>query len=205
MLQAVILVSEADYNNIADTVIPLIIENNNNNNNAVLSKFGDIAAKAAAASLKILSQNKKDELAVGIVQNYEKQILKNMNSLLVKNKLLLTAKKINAVKKSGNLEICLTFDEIDYTALISTAYPQITAWFGTDEKLSKIFSVLDKLGDKSYDVIRAMLDVLPQNEKDEIVSYGVSQYEQEIIAFLNKSAAKENIKVTVAGVGIRRI
>ena len=184
-MQAVILISEVDYSD-------------------VLSKLENPAGRNAAAVLKIFSQNKKDEFAVYFVKMFKKQILESMNSLLEKKQLLLKIIEITAMK-NGNIEICLTFDEIDYKALISTVYPQVIARFGSNEKFSKIFSVFDKLGDKSDDIIQAILDVLSQDEKDEIVSYIVSQYEQDIILFVNKLAAKENIKVSISGIEMRKI
>jgi len=209
MLQIIIHIFEVDYSAIAEVVVPIILENKKSSSNSgklktVISKIQNLSGPAVSAALRVLPQNIKDDIAVSIVQNYENQILQKMNDLLAEKQLLLAVKDIEVAKKD-NIEICLIFDEIDYTALISTAYPQIVHRGNTNEKFIKIFSILDKLGNKSTDVIHATLGVLSQDEKDEIVSCIISAYEQEIITVVNTFATEKKIKVSIGGVEIRKI
>jgi hypothetical protein len=209
MLKAVMSINNVDYGAVAKTVIPLIIEKKKGEADAgklitVLSKLKGLSGKAAAAALMVLPQSTKDDIAISVIQSHEKEILEKVNAFMKDKNLLISVSDIQIIK-TDNIEIGLTFSQIDYTSVISTSYPLVIAKLGVNEKFNKLFSVIDKLGDKSMDLIQATLEVLSQDEKDEIVSCIISTYEQDIISLVNSFAVENDFKVSVVGFEIKKV
>jgi hypothetical protein len=209
MLKAVISINSVDYSAVAQTVIPIILEKKKAEAGAgklvtVLSKLKGLSGKTAAAALKVLPQSTKDDIAISVIQSYEEEILDKVNAFMQDKNLHISVSDIH-ITKTDTIEIGLSFNQIDYNAVISTSYPLVMARFKANDKFSKLFSVIDKLGDKSADLIQATLEVLSQDEKDEIVSCIICAYEQEIVTLVNSLAAENDLKVSVAGFEIKKI
>lgn len=204
MLELIIKIKNVDYSSISNKVIPLFLEKQSHKVELgktikLLSKFKNLSATAASTALMILPQTVKDDVAVFIVKSYDEKIAQEVNSLMQKKNVNLTIKEISVVKEEM-INLVLRFDEINYAELISTAYPQIVDRYKTNEKYSKMFTILDKLNGYSDKLIQATIETLSQDEVDELVNCIISTYEDEILKQINDFAKNNGMIIEFAGI-----
>ncbi|MBP1754020.1 MAG: hypothetical protein H6Q59_418 [Firmicutes bacterium] len=83
MVELKIKISEIDYGAAMDSLLPVIIQHVSEGENAgffakMLGKNNAIAGVMAKAALAALPQNKKDEIAVAIIEKYHDEITKGL-------------------------------------------------------------------------------------------------------------------------------
>lgn len=204
MLQITIHITDVDYSAISSTVVPMVLEAKGQSHSdsklvSLLSKYKNLSAKTISTALKVLPQNSKDDIAVYLMRLYSAEILNMLNRFLADKEIPMSFREIS-ISKAADIECMLALREVDYGQLINAAYPQALSKFGENSKPKKFLSVLESFSGQSDKIIRAMLEVLSQEEKDEIVSSVISVYEPEILSLVNTLAAEKGIKLSFAGI-----
>ena len=145
------------------------------------------------------------KLAIKVTKRYENEIIQKMNNFLCDEGVLLIVKGldiIDATSSGKELEFHLRFDDIDYAALMSKAWAKRQNFSGSG-KLNKVLGLLDESGVALK--ILAFVNTLPQDVKNELVAGIVSIYEKEIISHLNSFTKKEDWKVTLSGLEVKKL
>ena len=206
-MQITIRISDIDYGGLAAKGLPAILEDKidpDGKLGKILSILKKLPRKAVSATLKILPQNTKDDIAVHLTQNYTDWLIDAANRFLSGKEISLSVDGIG-IAKNENIELTLGMAEIDYNAFVMSAYPKIRNKLEASEKYGKLFALADSLGEDFEKALRAALEVLPQEKKDEIFSCIVSIYEDEIVSLANSFAAEKEMKLTFAGIEAKKI
>lgn len=204
MLTLSIKIKNVEYSSISNKVIPLFLEKQSHKVESgkmikILSKFKNLSASAATAALMVLPQNVKDEIAVWIIKSYDEKITEKINNFMKNKNVNMFIGNIDVIKEDM-INLILNFDEINYTELITVAYPQILNHYKGDEKYSKVFTILEKLNGYSDKLIQVTLAALSQDEIDEIVNCIISTYETEILEQINDLVVSNGVSIEFGGI-----
>jgi len=182
-------------------MIELVISISEINYSAVVGKVSGIVKLIS----KPVPEAWKRKLVIKVTKRFGNVIIQKMNNFLCGEGVLLMVKGldiIDATSSDKELEFHLSFDDINYAALMSKAWEKLQNFSG-NEKLNRVFELLDKSGValKILDFVNA----LPQDVKNELVAGIVSIYEKEIISQLNSFAKNEDWKVTLSGLEVKKL
>ncbi len=99
MIEVKILIDDFNYEEAMDEYLPIISQKLSEREDAgflskMLSKNSGISAKVAKAALTALPQEKKDEIAVAIIEKYKDELAANIVKLAEEKKLSFELKEI---------------------------------------------------------------------------------------------------------------
>lgn len=209
MLEFIVKISEVDYREIADRVMPIVIKKMSDKEDSgklvnILAKYQNLPNKAVNKALAVLPQKIKDEIVINLIEHYEEKMTSSFNKFLAEKELQITFKGISVSKKEY-MELVFTIDDIDYNSIISKGRPLAVNKLKSNEKYGKALTLISKLDGYSDKLIQAALDALSQDEKDDFVICILDSYEAEVLSFINSWADSNNLKITVTGTEIRKI
>ncbi len=96
--------------------------------------------------------------------------------------------------------------DVDYGDIADKVIPVVLQKLSEKgDKTSKLAKVLGGMKGLPNKIIKAALAVLPQQTKDELAVYFLSEYKEDIISYVNKLAEDKQISVEIDQVNIERV
>lgn len=104
------------------------------------------------------------------------------------------------------IKLDLVLDEIDYNKVIDYIVPKLVDnLIIKDNKLARLFTMISDVNTLSSDMLKAALDTLPQQKKNDLIVSLFTVYNEDIIEQINKLLTKNDIAVNISQVNAENI
>lgn len=104
------------------------------------------------------------------------------------------------------IKLDVVLDEIDYNKVIDFILPMLLSNLSKkDNKLGELFAIVSDVDEMTSDMLKAALNTLPQQKKNELIVSILTIYNEDIMNMINKVMDKNNISVSISQVGIENI
>lgn len=101
------------------------------------------------------------------------------------------------------MELKIQIDKIDYGSIAEQAIPAAIQRLNASHSDSRLAAVLQKLGGAPGGAARAMLNVLPQEMKDQVAAALLESYRDELTGLINEFAARKGLDITITDVELK--
>ncbi len=106
MIEINIKIKDVDYGAAVEAFLPMVIENIAEKEEVglfakLLGKNSSLSASVAKAALSVMPQNKKDEIAIAIIDKYKEEISKNLLNYAATQGLNLQIEDIRILSTEG--------------------------------------------------------------------------------------------------------
>lgn len=96
--------------------------------------------------------------------------------------------------------------DVDYGDIADKVIPIVLQKLSEKEdKTSKLAKVLSGMKGMPNKIVKAALSVLPQQTKDELAVYFLSEYKEDIVSYVNRMAEDKQIAIEVEEVRIEKV
>lgn len=96
--------------------------------------------------------------------------------------------------------------DVDYGDIADKVIPVVLQKLSEKEdKTNKLVKVLSGMKGLPNKIVKAALAVLPQQTKDELAVYFLSEYKEDIVSYVNRMAEDKQIAIEVEEVKIEKV
>ncbi len=212
MLIAKLYLYDIDYASVADFAMPYLLKWCKDQDSLLLDFLAKLISKEKKASgfskfvLSVIP--KKEQLAATLISNHSAEITKYLNDTFIENGIVAVVKDLDflVLERSGKdmLRIELVLEDIDYEQTIMNLLPLIMQKLQEQEgEASRIAKLLSKWGDLPKNVLSAVIQVIPRNQRDELLTSIFTEYKQELQGVLNEMIIKNEIKLKIRDIDLK--
>lgn len=95
------------------------------------------------------------------------------------------------------IELTVLIKSIDYDSIINNILPALSEKLAQTDKNGPLQLLFGKFNELSDSAIKAALQVLPQEVKDELVVSFLENYKEDIIKNINQTAADNKLNIVI--------
>ena len=212
MLIAKLYLYDIDYTSVADFAMPYLLKWCKDQDSLLLDFLAKLISKEKKASgfskfvLSVIP--KKEQLAATLISNHSAEITKYLNDTFIENGIVAVVKDLDflVLERSGKdmLRIELVLEDIDYEQTIMNLLPLIMQKLQEQEgEASRIAKLLFKWGDLPKNVLSAVIQAIPENQRDELLTSIFTEYKQELQGVLNEMIIKNEIKLKIRDIDLK--
>ncbi len=140
----------------------------------------------------------------------KRKIIHGLNDLFIEKKLTLKLVGMDSkkVEREGQkmLKIDFLFNELDYESVLSELLRiMLESNLKKDGEIGDTSRYILDLEEVPYNMLKAALETLPQEQKDEIVTKLLRINKNKIISLINNLAEKNNIKAELSSMNVTMV
>ncbi len=104
------------------------------------------------------------------------------------------------------IKLEIMIKDVDYGDIADKVIPVVLQKLSEKgDKTSKLAKVLAGMKGMPNKIVKAALSVLPQQTKDELAVYFLSEYKEDIISYVNRMAEDKQIAIEIEEVNIEKV
>ncbi|TJX15882.1 hypothetical protein E9840_01625 [Tissierella creatinini] len=140
----------------------------------------------------------------------KRKIIGGLNELFMEKKLTLKLVGMDSkkVEREGEkmLKLDFLFNELDYESVLSELLRiMLESNLKKDGEIGDTSKYINGLGEVPYNMLKAALETLPQEQKDEIVTNIIRINRNKIVSLINNLAEKNNIKAELSSMNVAMV
>lgn len=202
-----------DYDNMVERFLPEVFKNVTEESKFSMKVANELLVKnkftnrIAKGIVKIVPKNTKDKIAMDILRDNKVNIETQLNQWFMDNRvgLRIMDLQVKDFSQEGSdcIKIEVNLEEIDYSSLVKGLLPKILQSMSEkDDKQGSLGKILVDMKEAPGQMIEAALDVLPQSDKDELITKIFGVYKDDIIDIINQKITEQQITAVVSDVGV---
>lgn len=158
-------------------------------------------------ALRLMPEITKQILVLSIVKMNKGRILGILQNLAAKNNIKITLQDIMIYGVGDMLEIGIKVDDLDYGSVAESALPMLNDWLSdslsNNPKLEQVLREMLKEPQVVRDVVFAVLNVIPDETKNNMISSAVKCYQEEILNALNGIIHNKGIVADISEIDVK--
>ena len=170
--------------------------------NADRSSFAPIAGKLISGGIAFLPKSMKDAMLIKLFEQNQSAIIAQLNRLLSDKGIKLEITNAAIAGGSDLMKIRFDIDNVNYEEIIIKFLPQITELIPKNDNTSVFTETLGIVGDNLEAMVKALLDTLDDEKKEQLVKLFANRYSLNISSFLNKLIADNGITAEITEIKI---
>lgn len=152
-------------------------------------------------ALRLMPEKHREQLILGAIRIYKSRILKMLQNLATKNNVKVELQDIRIYGDGNMLEIGIIVDNLDYGSVLELVMPVLAKTLNNNPKLFFLNELLEN-PQILKKAISAMLDNIPEETKNHMVSSAVLSYQEEIITALNNVIRSNGVVADVSAINV---
>ena len=183
----------------ADTMEQKSQENESSSGSSALGKLvKNKLIKGAAKTVELLGED-----AVNSVFSLLKTTIgKTINDNLAQNKIPADFIVEEIKKEFDEVKITLKLDSINYKGVINRFLPDIIDSARENDPDNYVWRVYDVISDDQPKIVKAVMDTISNDKKDEIIGMMIYQHRQSLCDIISSLLIAENIEISVEDIDV---
>jgi hypothetical protein len=204
---------KVNYEKIADRFLPDLFKNITEDSKLSTKIANELLVKnkvtngIAKGIIKLMPQKAKASITLDIITRNLDEITESINQFFESNQI--TIRIIDIKIKEGSeavhdmIKLEVTLDKIDYNSVFATILPKMLTSMSTkNDKNGELAQLLLGMEEIPVRMLTASLDVLPQEEKDDLLVKILSIYKVDILSFLNQVLSEQQIAADISAINL---
>lgn len=161
-----------------------------------------IPLNVGRAALKLMPNVAKQRILISAVNMNKEKILDILQNLANSKDIKIAFNDIQMCANGNMLEIEIKFDNLDYKGIAELVLPMIAPKIGGNSKLCFLNELLED-SQVAGNVVCAILDNIPEEKKNNMVSSAIECYQNEILKALNNLLYSKKIVAKICQINVK--